>query len=103
MQKIRKVVAITVALFNLISMSLFSACKNNTHSHRYTTTTVEATCSQEGYIEYICECGNTYKEKIEIKAHNFSAWITDKNETCEIDGSKTRSCACGDCIPSLLS
>ena len=94
MQKLRKFVAITVALFNLLSIGLFGAC-DNTHTHQYTTTIVDATCTQEGHIDYLCDCGNTYQEKIEVKEHTFSTWTINKSETCEVDGSKTRSCTCG--------
>lgn len=31
------------------------------HEHAYTEETVAATCKQEGYNRFVCECGDTYK------------------------------------------
>ena len=60
MQKIRKIVAITVALFNLISISLFSACDNNTHSHQYTTTIVDTVVGNPNDCSTISAFGFCY-------------------------------------------
>ena len=42
------------------------------HTHQYSVDAVEeATCTEEGYYTYLCECGDSYTEKIEAKGHDF--------------------------------
>lgn len=48
------------------------------HTHSYTATVVEPTCSEEGYTLYTCSCGDSYKsDYTETTAHKFI------NTTCE--------------------
>lgn len=45
----------------------------NKHSHRYTLSVTTATCASEGYTEYRCDCGNSYKDNYTSATyeHNF--------------------------------
>lgn len=48
------------------------------HTHSYTATVVEPTCSEEGYTLYTCSCGDSYKsDYTETTAHKFI------NTTCD--------------------
>ena len=41
------------------------------HTHFYTTSVVEPTCTEKGYTEYICECGESYKDDyVEVVEHD---------------------------------
>ena len=63
------------------------------HTHNYVgKVTKESTCKVEGIITYLCECGDTYTEPIEMKNHISSNWITDKEATCKENGSKHKEC-----------
>ena len=42
------------------------------HIHKYiASVTKEATCSEEGITTYICECGESYTEVIEMLEHSY--------------------------------
>lgn len=32
------------------------------HTHTYTATVVEASCEDQGYTEYVCACGDSYRD-----------------------------------------
>lgn len=56
--------------------------------------TVEATCTENGYIEYTCSCGEQYINETPIKKHEYIANII--GATCTEDGYTIHTCACGD-------
>ena len=68
--------------------------ENSTHIHRYIQKTVEATCTEKGYIEYTCSCGEQYINETPIKKHEYIANII--GATCTEDGYTIHTCACGD-------
>lgn len=42
------------------------------HSHAYVETErVDATCCEDGYVVYTCNCGDSYKETLPATGHNF--------------------------------
>lgn len=58
------------------------------HSHSYkVVNSKEATCTENGYVEYKCACGDTYKETTNAYGHNSS------RPTCTTDGVCSR-CGC---------
>ena len=57
MKKVLKII-----LFILIGIL---ASKNINHHHEYEEIIHDSSYSQIGYIEYVCNCGYTYKEKLE--------------------------------------
>ncbi|MCD7865784.1 MAG: Ig-like domain-containing protein, partial [Clostridiales bacterium] len=67
--------------------------------HEYTESLVEATCEEDGYIEYICtRCGDSYRDDIiyEALGHDYISETTEP--TCTNDGYITYTCSrCGDC------
>ncbi|NLL76368.1 MAG: hypothetical protein GX235_03860 [Clostridiales bacterium] len=76
------------------------------HTHKYSTKVLKApTCTEEGEVEYKCECGYSYTEKTDKLEHKYEEKIT-KEATCEEAGEKTFTCTlCGDTktekIPAL--
>ena len=68
--------------------------ETSTHIHRYIQKTVEATCTEKGYVEYTCSCGEQYISETPIKEHEYIANII--NATCTEDGYTIHTCACGD-------
>ena len=63
-------------------------------NHDYVSTkTVDATCENDGYHEYVCTmCGDSYKETIKRLGHDYK--LSDsKKATCEEDGYKEFTCS----------
>lgn len=61
--------------------------------------TVPATCTENGYTGYVCTiCGYIIKEStIFATGHVFSDWIIDQEPTCDVPGSRHRTCSvCGE-------
>ena len=56
-------------------------------SHTYTTNTVDATCTQDGGTNYICECGYNYTDIIPQTGHTeINAGEPDAHTKCDVCG-----------------
>lgn len=68
------------------------------HEHSYTVTErAEPTCTEAGYIVYICGCGDTYTETLSAAGHTWSDWTVTKEATADEEGEETRCCpVCGE-------
>ena len=67
------------------------------HVHAFGEWTVvtEATCTENGLQERVCDCGEKESEVVEAKGHTFGEWTTTVEPTCA-DGEKKRVCSvCG--------
>lgn len=42
------------------------------HTHSYTTTVTQPTCTTQGYTAYICNCGQSYTDNYTNGSHNYS-------------------------------
>lgn len=67
------------------------------HKHSYTEKSYKATCTEDGYIERVCKCGDSYRIYNEARlGHNYSEWVTTKEPTKEATGERERTCKrCG--------
>ena len=83
-------------LLVLILMLVLCGC----HSHNYTEKVIEATCTEQGYTIFTCECGETYNDKyVEAKGHSYGEWTVTKEATEKEKGSKEKVCsACNDLV-----
>ena len=64
-----------------------------THSHNFTETVVEPTCTEKGYTLHQCACGEKYEDSFKSALdHRFTNYISDNNATCTQDGTKTANC-----------
>ncbi|MCD7761015.1 MAG: 5'-nucleotidase C-terminal domain-containing protein, partial [Clostridiales bacterium] len=93
------------------------------HTHEYVATeTVEATCTENGYIVYTCECGDTYTEIIDATGHNYVDGVCTEcgavesteehiheyvateivEATCTEDGYVVYTCECGDTYTEII-
>lgn len=61
------------------------------HEHDYHKThRVDPTCTEDGYIEYTCDCGDTHTDPLPATGHSWGEW------TPAGDGEEVRSCeVCG--------
>ena len=66
------------------------------HTHSYTESIVEPTCTEEGYTLHQCACGDSYKtESVAALGHNFEFTKTEK-PTCTTSGYTLETCTkCG--------
>ena len=64
------------------------------HTHKYEEKIVEATCEQQGYTEYRCSCGESYKDNyIDAKGHSYGEWTKIKDATETEYGLEQRECS----------
>lgn len=61
------------------------------HEHDYHEThRVDPTCTEDGYVEYTCDCGDSYTDPLPATGHSWGEW------TPAGDGEEVRSCeVCG--------
>ena len=68
------------------------------HTHSYTETVVEPTCTEKGYTLHKCECGEEYKDnETEALGHLFGEWEVTMPATEERDGEEKRICTRENC------
>jgi len=61
--------------------------------HDYKGMVTSPTCTMGGYTTYTCFCGDSYVDNyVEAQGHSFTAYISDDNATCTVDGTKTAKC-----------
>ena len=73
-------------------------------SHNYIEKVVAPTCVTEGYTIYVCDlCGESYIDKyVDKLGHSFTNYVSDKNATCEKDGTKTAKCDRCDATDTII-
>lgn len=67
------------------------------HTHEYSQTTINPTCTQDGLITFTCECGDSYTETVASKGHSYN-----DNGVCnncndynkDFDNSRVDKCSC---------
>ncbi len=75
------------------------------HAFGQWTVVTEATCTEDGLKERVCECGEKETEVVEAKGHTYGKWTTTVEPTCA-DGERQRVCSdCGyvekEAIPAI--
>ena len=67
------------------------------HVHSYTNTVYLADCTEDGYTERICACGNTLRENtVKATGHDFSDWDIILPSGYDVEGLQERECrTCG--------
>jgi len=59
-------------------------------------TTKSASCTQDGYKERYCSCGEKQESTIVASGHTWGNWNVTKEATATETGSEERSCSCGE-------
>ena len=63
------------------------------HTHRYTSTVTNPTCTAQGYTTHTCSCGDWYRDNFtNALGHSYGAWEQNKAPTCTAQGTEKRSC-----------
>ena len=83
-----------ILVFLVIFLSLSSCIKKeHTHDYTYKVNDVPSTCSIQGYTEYFCECGESYKKDYKKKLeHTIEEWKVVVVATEEEDGTEEGIC-----------
>lgn len=68
------------------------------HQHSYAEEVTKATCTEDGYTTYTCDCGDTYTgNKVAATGHNWNDWVTIEEPTQTTTGLAGRNCTvCGE-------
>lgn len=68
------------------------------NDHKYKETVVKPTCTEKGYTDYICECGDSYVgNPVDVLGHSFTNYVYNNDATIEKDGTKTAKCNNSNC------
>lgn len=63
------------------------------HTHQYSKTVVDPTCTTDGFTSYRCQCGYSYNSNmVPALGHSWSDWETVKDATETEPGLKRRTC-----------
>ena len=54
----------------------------NAHKHEYISTVVDPTCTQSGYIDHVCNCGDFYQDNIIAPLNHDFIYHSGKDATC---------------------
>lgn len=67
------------------------------HVHEYTDELKAPTCTEPGYFERKCSCGDVQRTDTAPKGHTYGAWEVLNAPTCNADGKRTAACTvCGE-------
>ena len=87
-------------ILSVLMLFLVVALVGCGHKHEYQENVIAPTCTEEGYTEKTCECGDV--QKVDIVAalgHSYGEWTITKEPTEEEKGSKEKECSvCGDIV-----
>ena len=69
-----------------------------THTHTYSETIVQPTCTSNGFTIYTCSCEHQYTGNYtKILGHEFTNYLSDNNATCTANGTERAVCNRADC------
>ncbi len=73
------------------------------HVHEYTEELKTPTCTEPGYFERKCSCGDVQRTDTSPKGHTYGAWETLNAPTCNSDGKRAASCTvCGEKVEEVI-
>ena len=95
MKHLKKGISILLSALLLCSFGIIAFAED--HVHHYTAATVYATCTEQGYTLFVCDCGDSYKDcYVNALGHNYGGWDAVQQATCTQEGVYERICSrCG--------
>ena len=64
------------------------------HTHNYKVQDIAPSCTEQGYVAYLCDCGAKYEsDYIPANGHSFGEWHTSINPACTANGERYRECS----------
>lgn len=79
----KKLIGGILASVALCTSLVAAGCGEPAHEHVYVEETVAATCTQEGYNQFVCECGDSYKGETVLPKTAHTGKVTCS--TCQIN------------------
>jgi len=75
------------------------------HEHMYVANVIAPTCESKGYTEFVCSCGDSYKQDyVDALGHTYGEWEVVLESTDTQDGLQKKSCvSCGDEITEAIA
>ena len=79
------------------------AVETTEHVHEYEQELKAPTCTEGGYFERKCSCGDVKREETSPKGHSYGAWEILSAPTCNADGKRKAACTvCGEPIEEAI-
>ena len=78
----------------LFLITLVFVCCGHEHEWGEWETTTNATCTAEGSMQRVCECGEKETKSVAALGHTNGEWTIDSEATCVQDGSKHQADRC---------
>ncbi len=73
------------------------------HVHEYSEELKAPTCTEPGYFERKCSCGDVQREDTSAKGHSYKSWTTLTAPACNADGKRSSVCAeCGETTEEVI-
>lgn len=73
------------------------------HVHKYEEELKTPTCTEPGYFERKCSCGDVQRTDTSPKGHTYGTWETLTAPTCNSDGKRAASCSvCGEKVEEVI-
>ena len=64
------------------------------HTHEYEANVTTPTCTEQGFITYICSCGDNYtSDETDALGHDMGRWEVSTAPTCTESGTETSICS----------
>lgn len=80
-----------------------AAVETTEHVHEYEQELKAPTCTEGGYLELRCSCGDVKREETSPKGHSYATWEVLTAPTCNTDGKRKASCTvCGESIEEVI-
>ena len=72
--------------------------------HEYEATTIAPSCTEKGYMTYVCHCGDAYvADEIDALGHSYSDWVIVQEATATDCGVREKTCVtCKDKITESI-
>jgi len=104
----KKIYALILALFMALALTACSGSNDSagnsqatsqdappSHTHNYSSTITNPTCTENGYTTFSCACGDSYTtDETAATGHSYTQAVTAP--TCTKNGYTKYTCACGD-------
>lgn len=88
------IVTLASGLDKTVNVTVTNSSEGTEHTHDYSSEIIkQPTCTEEGSVEYMCSCGDSYIEAIPASGHNWDNGIITKDVTCTENGSATYTCS----------
>lgn len=99
----KRLLLVLISIFTICSTGLvLTACDVpflDVHICEYQAEVINATCTEDGYTVYTCDCGETYTDDVVLAlGHSFTTYQSNNNATPYKNATETAICDRADCL-----